>query len=199
MLHLGKPFARDRPHRRIGQRSGRRSLFLIDANLPGIVRRDYPTVDGFQASEVYFENVAIPGDALLGGEGAGLPLIEQIVDEATVSVCAEACGVTFKLHQGTLEYARQRNQFGQPISRFQVLQHRMVDMFMEVEQSKSMTTMATLKLDLPAAERMAAVSACKAKVSRGRQICRPECRSRRMAVSASRRNWPSAIISNARP
>ena len=149
-----------------GSEAGGVSLFLIEATSPGIVRRDYPNVDGFQASEVYFENVAIPGDALLGGEGAGLPLIEQIVDEATVAVCAEACGVTLKLHEGTLDYARQRNQFGQPISRFQVLQHRMVDMFMEVEQVKSMTTMATLKLDLPAAERMAAVSACKAKVSR---------------------------------
>lgn len=142
------------------------SLFLIDTKSPGIIRRDYPTVDGFQASEIYFESVAIPGDALLGEEGAGLPLIEQIVDEATVAVCAEACGVTFKLHEGTLEYARQRHQFGQPISRFQVLQHRMVDMFMEVEQSKSMTIMATIKLDLPSAARMAAVSACKAKVSR---------------------------------
>jgi alkylation response protein AidB-like acyl-CoA dehydrogenase len=142
------------------------SLFLIDANTPGIVRRDYPTVDGFRASEVYFENAAIPGDALLGGEGTGLPLVEQIVDQATVAVCAEASGVTFKLHEGTLDYARQRNQFGQPISRFQVLQHRMVDMFMEVEQIKSMTIMATLKLDLAASERMAAVSAAKAKVAR---------------------------------
>jgi alkylation response protein AidB-like acyl-CoA dehydrogenase len=142
------------------------SLFLIDAKTPGIVRRDYPTVDGFQASEIYFENVAIPGDALLGNEGAGLGLIEQIVDEATVSVCAEACGVTEKLHSGTVDYAKQRQQFGQPIGRFQVLQHRMVDMYMEVEQSRSMTIMATLKLNLPAEERKAAVSACKAKVSR---------------------------------
>ncbi len=142
------------------------SLFLIDAKLPGIVRRDYPTVDGFQASEIYFENVSIPGDALLGGEGAALPIIERIVDEATVAVCAEACGVTRKLHTGTLDYAQQRKQFGQPIARFQVLQHRMVDMFMEVEQAVSMTTMATLKLDLPAEERMAAVSSCKTKVSR---------------------------------
>ena len=142
------------------------SLFLIDATLPGIVRRDYPTVDGFMASEVYFENVSIPADAMLGGEGAALPIIEQIVDEATVSVCAEACGVMRKLHTGTIDYSRQRQQFGQPISRFQVLQHRMVDMFMEVEQSVSMTTMATLKIDLPAAERKAAVSMCKAKVSR---------------------------------
>ena len=142
------------------------SLFLIDATGPGIARRDYPTVDGFMASEIYFENAAIPGDALLGGEGMALPIIEQIVDAATVGVCAEACGVTRKLHSGTLDYAQQRQQFGQPIARFQVLQHRMVDMFMEVEQAVSMTTMATLKLDLPANERMAAVSSCKAKVNR---------------------------------
>ena len=142
------------------------SLFLVDAKTPGIVRRDYPTVDGFQASEVYFENAAIPGDALLGGEGAGIGLIEAIVDEATVGICAEACGVTAKLHSGTLEYSLQRQQFGQPIGRFQVLQHRMVDMFMEVEQARSMTIMATLKLDLPANERMTAVSQCKAKVAR---------------------------------
>mgnify|MGYP000020577255 CR=1 FL=1 len=142
------------------------SLFLVDAKADGIVRRDYPTVDGFRASEVYFENVAIPGDALLGGEGTGLPLIEQIVDEATVAVCAEACGVTAKLHEGTLEYTQQRKQFGQPISRFQVLQHRMVDMFMEVEQAKSMTIMATLKMGEDANDRMAAVSQAKAKVGR---------------------------------
>ncbi len=138
-------------------------LFLIDAKLPGIVRRDYPTVDGFQASEIYFENAAIPGEALLPG---GLPLIERIVDEATVAVCAEACGVTAKLQEGTLDYSRQRQQFGQPIGRFQVLQHRMADMMMEVEQIVSMTLMATLKLDLPADERKAAVSLAKAKIAR---------------------------------
>lgn len=139
-------------------------LFLIDAKSAGIVRRDYPTVDGFRASEIYFENVAVPGDALLPG---GIDLIERIVDEATVGICAEATGVMAKLHEGTLDYSKQRQQFGQPIGRFQVLQHRMADMFMEVEQAKSMTTMAVLKLDLPTVERMAAVSQCKAKVSRG--------------------------------
>lgn len=142
------------------------SLFLVDAKTPGIVRRDYPTVDGFCASEIYFENAAVPGDALLGEEGAGIGLIERIVDEATIGVCAEACGVTHKLHEGTLDYSKQRQQFGQPIGRFQVLQHRMVDMFMEVEQARSMTIMATLKLELPANERMVAVSQCKAKVAR---------------------------------
>ena len=138
-------------------------LFLINAKSPGIVRRDYATVDGFHASEIYFENVAVPGEALLPG---GLSLIERIVDEATVAVCAEACGVTRKLHEGTLDYSKQRQQFGQPIGRFQVLQHRMADMFIEVEQIVSMTLMATLRLDLPADQRKAAVSLAKAKVSR---------------------------------
>jgi alkylation response protein AidB-like acyl-CoA dehydrogenase len=138
-------------------------LFLVDARLPGIVRRDYPTVDGFRAAEVYLENVAVPGEALLPG---GMALIERLVDEATVAVCGEACGVTRKLHEGTLDYSKQRQQFGQPIGRFQVLQHRMADMMMEVEQIVSMTLMATLKLDLPEDERKAAVSLAKAKVAR---------------------------------
>ncbi len=138
-------------------------LFLIDATLPGIVRRDYPTVDGFQASEIYFENVAIPGDAHIPG---GIDLIELLVDEATVAICGEACGVSRKLHEGTLDYIKQRKQFGQPIGKFQVLQHRMADMFVEVEQIASMALMGTLKLDLPADERKAAVSLAKAKVAR---------------------------------
>jgi alkylation response protein AidB-like acyl-CoA dehydrogenase len=138
-------------------------LFLIDAALPGIVRRDYPTVDGFQASEVYFENVAIPGDTHVPG---GIALIEQLIDEATVAVCGEAIGISRKLHEGTLDYIKQRKQFGQPIGKFQVLQHRMADIFIEVEQIASMALMGALKLDTTAAERKAAVSLAKAKVSR---------------------------------
>ena len=138
-------------------------LFLIEANLPGVVRRDYPTVDGSQASEVYFENVAIPGDAHVPG---GIDLIELLIDEATVAVCGEACGVSRKLLDGTLDYTKQRKQFGQPIGKFQVLQHRMADMFVEVEQIASMALVGTLKLDTHAAERKAAVSLAKAKVSR---------------------------------
>lgn len=138
-------------------------LFLIDAKLPGIVRRDYPTVDGFRASEIYFENVAIPGDAHIPG---GIDLIEKLVDEATVAVCGEAIGISAKLHSGTLDYSKQRKQFGAPIGKFQVLQHRMADMFIEAEQIASMALMATLKLELPADERKAGVSLAKAKVSR---------------------------------
>ena len=140
------------------------SLFLIPASLAGITRRDYPTVDGSAASEVYFENVHVGADMLVGAADDALPIIEQIVDEATAAVCAEACGLTRVLHATTLDYARQRKQFGKPISDFQVLQHRMVDMFMEVEQAVSITLMATLKLDTP--DRATAVSAAKSKVGK---------------------------------
>jgi alkylation response protein AidB-like acyl-CoA dehydrogenase len=142
------------------------SVFLVDKTLPGIVTRDYPTVDGARASEVYFENVSIPADALIGAEGAGLPLVEKVIDEATIAVGAEAVGCMRKLHEGTLDYARQRKQFGQPIANFQVLQHRMVDMFINLEQSVSMTYMATIKLEESDAERAKAVSAAKVQIGR---------------------------------
>jgi hypothetical protein len=119
------------------------SVFIVPKGAAGVTTRDYPTVDGFRASEVYLENVKVGADALLGPEGQGLPLVEKVVDEALAATCAEACGVLRKLHEGTLEYTKQRKQFGQPISAFQVLQHRMVDMFIQVEQSISMTYMAT--------------------------------------------------------
>ena len=138
-------------------------LFLVDAKAAGISRRDYPTVDGFRASEVYFENVAIPGEALLTG---GIDLIEKVVDECTVAICAEATGIGRTMLAQTQDYAGQRKQFGQPISKFQVLQHRMADMLVEAEQIASMALMGTLRLDEPAAARKAAVSMVKAKVAR---------------------------------
>ncbi len=140
------------------------SLFLIPASLAGISRRDYATVDGGAASEVYFENVVMGAEHLLGSVDAGLPVIEQIVDEATAAVCAEACGLLRVLQATTLDYARQRKQFGKAIGDFQVIQHRIVDMFLEVEQAVSITLMATLKLDT--ADRSAAVSMAKAKVGK---------------------------------
>ncbi|MDE2437350.1 MAG: acyl-CoA dehydrogenase family protein, partial [Sphingomonadales bacterium] len=116
-------------------------LFLVDAKSPGITRRDYPTVDGFRASEIYFENVALPAEALLPG---GIDLIERVADEATMGVCAEGTGIARKLLEGTVEYTRQRKQFGQPIGKFQALQHRMADMLVDAEQIASMTLMGTL-------------------------------------------------------
>ena len=142
------------------------SLFLVDKDAKGVVTRDFPTVDGRRASEIFFEDVSVPADALIGPEGAALPLIDEVVDEATAALCAEACGVLRRLHEGTLEYTKQRKQFGQPISAFQVLQHRMVDMFIQVEQAVSMTYMAHIKLGEPAPARAKAISAAKVQIGR---------------------------------
>ncbi|MGA2953250.1 MAG: acyl-CoA dehydrogenase family protein [Caulobacteraceae bacterium] len=142
------------------------SVFVVAKDAKGIVTRDYPTVDGGRASEVIFENVAVGPEALIGPEGEALPMVEAVVDEAIAATCAEACGVLRKLHEGTLDYTKQRKQFGAPIASFQVLQHRMVDMFINVEQAVSMTYMAHIKLDEPAAERAKAVSAAKVQIGR---------------------------------
>ncbi|MEI6440966.1 MAG: acyl-CoA dehydrogenase family protein, partial [Alphaproteobacteria bacterium] len=142
------------------------SVFIVEKSAKGVTTRDYPTVDGFRASEVYFENVSLGADALVGPEGQSLPLVEQVIDEAVGATCAEACGVLRRLHEGTLEYTKQRKQFGQPISSFQVLQHRMVDMFIQLEQSVSMTYMATIKLEDPAEERSKAVAAAKVQLGK---------------------------------
>ncbi len=141
------------------------SVFIVPKDAAGVTTRDYPTVDGFRASEVYLENVKVGADALVGPEGQAMPLVETVVDEAVAALCAEACGVLRKLHEGTLEYTKQRKQFGQPISSFQVLQHRMVDMFIQVEQSVSMTYMATIKLG-DAGERSKAAAAAKVQIGK---------------------------------
>ena len=142
------------------------SIVLVDPKAPGVVMRDYPTVDGARAAEVSFENVSLGAEALLGVEGEGLPLVEAVVDEAAAALCAEACGVLRRLHEGTVDYTKQRKQFGQPISQFQVLQHRMVDMFIAFEQSVSMTYMAHIRLSGSDAERAKAVSAAKVQIGR---------------------------------
>jgi alkylation response protein AidB-like acyl-CoA dehydrogenase len=142
------------------------SVFLVDKAAKGITTRDYPTVDGCRASEVTFENVSVGAEALIGTEGGALPLVEKVIDEAVVATCAEAVGVLRKLHEGTLEYTKQRKQFGQPISAFQVLQHRMVDMFIQVEQSISMTYMATIKVTDADAERAKGAAAAKVQIGK---------------------------------
>jgi alkylation response protein AidB-like acyl-CoA dehydrogenase len=140
------------------------SIFIVDKAAQGVSTRDYATVDGRRASEVYFENVKLSGDALIGDAGNGLPLIEKVVDEATAAVCAEAVGAMKVTNETTLEYSRQRKQFGVSIGSFQVLQHRMADMLMEYEQSVSMCYLATIKLDEDDTTRKKNVSAAKVRI-----------------------------------
>ena len=142
------------------------SVFVVPADAAGVTRRDYPTVDGQRASEIQFENVKLGAEALIGQFDGGLDLVELVTDEAIAAISAEAVGVLRRTHETTLDYARQRKQFGAPIASFQVLQHRMVDMFMQVEQSVSMTYMATLKLGESATERKKAASAAKVQIGK---------------------------------
>ena len=143
------------------------SLFVMDAATAGISRRDYPTVDAFRASEITFENVKLGADSLVGEAGKGLPILQQAIDDGVLSVGAEAVGCMEVLYKDTVEYCKQREQFGQPIGKFQVLQHRMVDMFMEHEQSKSLMFMAAMRMaEGYGAEAQKAVSAFKVQVGK---------------------------------
>ncbi len=142
------------------------SVFIVDKGAKGVSTRDYPTVDGLRASEVTLENVSVGADALIGGEGEGLGLIERVSDEAIAALAAEAIGGMKVLNDTTVEYCKTRKQFGTPIGKFQVLQHRMVDMFMNYEQSVSITYMVTLKLDEDEAERKKAASAAKVQIGK---------------------------------
>jgi hypothetical protein len=145
-----------------GDRAGV-SAFLVAAGAPGLSSREYPTVDGSRAADLQFANVAAE---LLGPAGQGFDLLEAAVDEGVVAICAEGVGVMRRLLADTVEYTKQRKQFDAPIAANQALQHRMVDMYMALEQSISMTYMATLKLDRPAVERKRAVSAAKVQVGK---------------------------------
>jgi alkylation response protein AidB-like acyl-CoA dehydrogenase len=147
------------------------SVFLVDKKSKGVSTRDYPTVDGLRASEVTFENVEVPAANLVGQADAGLPLVEKVVDEAIAAVCADASGSMKVLVDTTVEYSKTRKQFGVPIGKFQVLQHRMVDMFVQYEQSVSITLMVTLKLGESDAERAKAASAAKVTIGKaGRYV-----------------------------
>ncbi|MBU8544941.1 MULTISPECIES: acyl-CoA dehydrogenase family protein [Roseomonadaceae] len=143
------------------------SLFLLDPTTPGVTRRGYATQDGLRAAEVVMENVSVPAEALLGPEGAALPLIEQVVDEAQAAICAEALGAMDVLRDLTVDYLKQRSQFGQPIGNFQALQHRAADMLVATEQARSMAMYAAMMVQEadPTARRVA-LSAAKALVAK---------------------------------
>ena len=139
------------------------SLFLVDAKASGVTVRSYMTQDGGRAAEVRLDNVSVGADALVGAQDAALPAIERALDYGIAAMCAESVGIMAALDEATLEYLKTRKQFGQPIGRFQALQHRMVDMVIATEQARSMAMMAAVKADSSdAAERRRALSAAKA-------------------------------------
>lgn len=141
------------------------SLFVVPADAAGMTRRDYRTIDCQRAADISFTNVQLPASALLGQVGAGWAVLDAASDYGVALLCAEAVGAMEALNAATLEYLKTRQQFGVPIGKFQALQHRMAEMFMQLEQARSMATLAAVKLgSADATERRRTVSAAKARV-----------------------------------
>lgn len=142
-------------------------LFLVPVDLPGVTVREYRTIDGQRAADVVFDRVLLPPDAAIGRPGEAWASIERLTDLGASLLCAEAVGAMDKLHGLTLDYLKTRQQFGVPLGKFQVLQHRMADMFMQLELARSMSMLAAARMDEgDAHERRKAVSAAKNKVGR---------------------------------
>ena len=143
------------------------SLFIVDTQASGGELNTSRTVDGFRVADVAFSNVLLHADALLGDEGAAMPYIEEATDFATALLCAEAIGAMKSANNATLDYMKQRKQFGVTIASFQVLQHRMVEMYITTEQARSMAILAASKVDdtTKATGRARAVSAAKIKIA----------------------------------
>jgi alkylation response protein AidB-like acyl-CoA dehydrogenase len=144
------------------------SLFLADVAAvgSGLEMHGYRTVDDRRAADLVLNDLRLRADALLGREGEAWPSLAQARDEGAAAVCAEAVGAMRRVLADTVEYAKQRQQFGQPIGSFQALQHRMVDMHMELEQAVAAVYLAVLNLEADPATRARAVSAAKATIGR---------------------------------
>ena len=146
------------------------SLFVVPRGAEGLELRPVRTLDSQRAADVTLRQVRLPRSSLLGPEGGAFPALSAVFDLGIAALCAEAVGALQASLDATVEYTRTRKQFGQPIGKFQALQHRMADMLMHVEQARSMSYLAALRCTDPdAAVRRRAVSAAKALVG---QACR---------------------------
>jgi len=140
------------------------SLFLVNREQPGVQLKGYATNDGLRAAEVVLENVELPVSAIIGEEGAAAGAIQEVLNEAIVALAAESVGIMEKLLAATSEYVKTRQQFGQPIGRFQVVQHRLADMFIETELAKSMVFFAAMEVSKGGEAAARAASMLKVKV-----------------------------------
>jgi pimeloyl-CoA dehydrogenase small subunit len=150
------------------------SLFTVDAKARGVTVHDYRTIDGLRAADISLDEVRVGADSIVGPPDGGHAPLERAIDLGAAALCAEAVGVMERLNALTLEYLKARQQFGQPIGRFQALQHRAVDMLIHAEQAKSIACLAAARADADdAAERRRAVSAAKSLIGRsGRAVAK---------------------------
>ncbi len=147
------------------------SLFLVDANAEGVTRECYQLMDGQRAAHISFANVLVSKNDIVGDVGKAAPLVEKVVNAAIVALSAEAVGIMEKLYTATVEYTKIREQFGVAIGSFQTLQHRMADMFIEYEQTKSLLFRTVCSIDEQDDDSERNILALKVMVGRsGRQI-----------------------------
>jgi alkylation response protein AidB-like acyl-CoA dehydrogenase len=139
-------------------------LFVVDAAGDGVARHDYRTVDNRRASDIEFKNAAVL--AVLGDPAGAWPAVQAVVDQAIAYMASEAVGAMAALHETTLAYAKTRKQFGRAIGEFQVIQHRLVDMMMQVESTRSLALLAALKAASEPKERAKAAAAAKVQLGR---------------------------------
>jgi len=137
-------------------------VFRIASGTPGVQVKSFRTIDGQQAADIELQGVKAPASALVGTAGKAFAAIEGAHEIALSAICAEAVGIMEALNAATLDYTKNRKQFGQPIGKFQALQHRMADMFIQAEQAKSMSYLAAIHcLEDDATERRRSLSAAK--------------------------------------
>ena len=146
------------------------SLLLVDVNSDGIERRCYQTVDGHGAADVILKDVVVPVASRIGEEGTSFAPLSDAIDRASLAVCAEAVGAMDAALAITLAYTKERKQFGRPIASFQALQHRMVEMLIEIEQSRSIVLKACLAVDGKHGDAAKAVSAAKIRVGKAARL-----------------------------
>lgn len=142
------------------------AFFLVPRASAGLTLRGSVTPDGFAAADVTLSGVKVPGSARLAAPGGAAVLRERLFDRAGAALCAEATGAMAVLLERTLAYHATRQQFGQPLARFQALQHRVANMAVEVEQARSMALLAALHaFDEDPVSRRRHVSAARARVA----------------------------------
>ena len=148
-------------------KAGGISLFLVPRDAAGLSLKTFRTQDSLRGADITLSGVRVVADALIGTEGAGLAALEEALDFASALLCAEAVGAMKYACDATLEYLKTRKQFGVPIGSFQALQHRMVDMCVCTEQSRSITYLACSRVDGggDAAERGRVVAAARVKIA----------------------------------
>jgi pimeloyl-CoA dehydrogenase len=120
------------------------SVFVVDAHAPGVNVQGFDTLDNRRAAHVTFQNVRVSLDHALGQPGQAADAVEAALDAGTAALCAEAVGVADGLLTQTVEHLRTRQQFGSPLAKFQVLQHRVADIAIALEQLKSMACVAAM-------------------------------------------------------